>query len=114
MYTLEADPKTFQPTAVVRQKQEDGTVSVIHSEPMVAESHFKYTDQELKKIYSCNKILTGKGLDPLTEEEIEYMLDPSGVNKRLENLEDRLEDTETLQRMAGFKVEKKIGRWTKE
>ena len=104
--TLEADPTTFEPTIILRQKHEDGNVTIIHSETV--KPHPKYNEQELKKINTCNTILEDKGLEALTEEEIEFMLDPTGIGKRLNNLEEQITDTETLQRMAGFKVEKKI------
>lgn len=68
----------------------------------------KYTIQEQKRIDECNSILAEKGLPLLTEKEIEYFLDPVGVNKKLSVLSEKMKDTETLQKLAGFSVEKTI------
>lgn len=104
----ELDRETFQPIITIKQKHEDGTISTLFTETLEWTPPSKYTKEQQEQIDSCNKVLLSKGMETLTEEEIEYMLDPSGINKRLSELEKEMSDPETLQRMAGFKVEKKI------
>ena len=104
----ELDRETFQPIITVKQKHEDGSVTTLFSETLEWQPEPKYTREQQEKIDACNSVLLNKGMDPLTEEEIDYMLDPAGMNKRLSEIEKEMADTETLQRMAGFKVEKRI------
>ena len=104
----EIDPESFQPIITMKQKHDDGSVSTLFTETLAWTPPAKYTKEEQEKIDSCNKVLLDKEMEPLTEEEIEYMLDPSGMKKRLSTIEKEMTDTETLQKMAGFKVEKKI------
>lgn len=100
------DPKSFRPVVELLEKREDEVVSLYRKELEVVKE--KYTKEEKEKIETCNSILKEKNLPELTEEEIEYMLDPSGINKRLKNLEKQMNDAESLQKLAGFKVEKRI------
>lgn len=104
----ELDPNTFQPKITLKQKHDDGSVTTIFSETLEYTPPPKYTKEEQEKINSTNTILVNKGMEELSEKEIEYMLDPSGINKRLKELEKEMHDPEKLQRMAGFRIEKKI------
>lgn len=104
----EVDKDSFQPSITIKQKHDDGSISTLFSETLEWTPPPKYTKEEQEKIDKCNRILESKGLDLLTDKEVEFMLDPTGISKRLDDLEKQMSDTETLQRMAGFKVEKKI------
>lgn len=103
----EMDPLSFIIKLTLKEKLDDGSVITIFSEPLEI-SKSKYSKEQLEKIDQCNKILLSKGLPELSEEEADYMLDPSGIDKRLDSLEQEMKNPETLQRLAGFKVEKKI------
>ena len=103
----EIDPVTFLPKVTLKEKLSDGSV-VVHSEELLVLVNQKYSKEDLEKINQCNNILASKGLDPLTDDEADYMLDPEGFNKRLDKLETGMQDSETLQKLAGFKVEKRI------
>lgn len=102
------DPELFLPTVTLKQKHDDGSVTEIYSATLELQLKPKYTQEQLLKINSCNTVLAEKGMEPPTEEEIEYLLDPEGFKKRLSTLEKEMEDSETLQKLAGFRVEKKI------
>lgn len=103
------DPKTFEMTGRLVQRDGDN-VNTIYDDSVeeFIPKESKYTKEQREHIDLCNKILESKNMDLLTENEIEYLLDPSGINRKLDDLEKQITDTETLQRMAGFKVEKKI------
>lgn len=103
----EIDPVTFLPKVTLKEKLSDGSI-VVHSEELLVVVNQKYSKEDLEKINQCNNILASKGLDPLTDDEADYMLDPEGFNKRLDKLETRMQDSETLQKLAGFKIEKRI------
>lgn len=104
----ELDPTTFLPNITIKQKHDDGSVSELYSATLEWQPEPKYTKEQLEKIDSCNTVLAEKGMDLLTEEEIEYMLDPEGFGKRLTDLEKEMKDPKNLQKLAGFRVEKKI------
>jgi hypothetical protein len=104
----EVDRESFQPKITIKQKNDDGSVVELYSATLGWQPEPKYTKEQMEKINSCNTVLKEKGMDPLNEEEIEYMLDPSGIEKRLTELEKEMQNTETLQKLAGFRVEKKI------
>jgi hypothetical protein len=100
------DPTSFMYKVKLVEKTEDEVITIF--DEVWVSSPSKYTPEQLKKINFCNEILAKENKESLSEEEIEFMLDPTGMNKRLRNIEKQMIDTETLQRMAGFKVEKKI------
>jgi hypothetical protein len=102
------NPANFNEIVKLIEKTDEGEIVTIHEEEIAWTPAPKYTKEQQEKIDRCNRILENKEMDTLTEEEIEFMLDPTGVNRRLDNLEKHMANTETLQRMAGFKVEKKI------
>lgn len=102
------NPADFLPVVTMKQKNDDGSVTELYSAVLQRVPESKYTKEQLEKIDNCNTILKEKGMELLSEEEIDYMLDPEGFNKRLTNLEEEMSNTENLQRLAGFKVEKKI------
>jgi hypothetical protein len=103
------EPDVFELVSKLVQKNDNGEIVLIHKGVLTyVEAVPKYTAYEMNKIAEVNRILISKQLVVLTEEEIEYMLDPSGMNKRLAAIAEGMEDPEVLQRMAGFKVEKVI------
>lgn len=102
------NPANFNEIVKLVEKNDKDEIVTIHEEEIEWTPAPKYTKEQQEKIDKCNRILESKGLDLLTDEEIEFMLDPTGIGKRLDNLEKQMSDTETLQRMAGFRVEKKI------
>jgi hypothetical protein len=104
----ELDIESFQPKITLKQKNNDGSIITLFSSTLELLPTPKYTKEQVEKINFCNTILANKGMNLLTNEEIEYMLDPSGMEKRLGELEKEMQDTENLQKLAGFKVEKKI------
>lgn len=102
------NPETFQPNAKVIQKTDEGEIIVLFDEPLEVATSTKYTVEEQQKITFCNQVLVDNDQAELAENEIEFMLDPSGITKRLDSLAKEMEDPDVLQRMAGFKVEKVI------
>jgi hypothetical protein len=102
------NPENFNQIVKLVEKTDNDEIVTIHEEEIASVLKSKYTKEQQAKIDQCNRILENKGLDLLTEEEIEFMLDPTGVNKRLANLDKNMDDIESLQRMAGFRVEKKF------
>lgn len=105
------NPKSFQPETKVLQQTDGGEViTLFHAATEAAPKNklSKYTLAEQNRIRFCNKVLADKGQDELTEEEIEFMLDPGYGQKRISALDKEMEDPEVLQRLAGFKVEKTI------
>jgi hypothetical protein len=107
IYHTLMNPETFQPYAKVVQKIADGRIVVLSNEPL-ENAVSKYTLEEQSKIDFCNKVLVNNGQEHLVEDEIEFMLDPSGIAQRLDSLAKEMEDPEVLQRMAGFSVEKTV------
>lgn len=108
IYHTLMNPETFQPYAKVIQKTADGEIIVLFNEPIEMVAVGKYTPEEQAKIDFCNEVLVDNGQEHLVEDEIEFMLDPAGITKRLDSLAKEMEDPDVLQRMAGFKVEKVI------
>jgi len=107
-YTV-MNSKTFQPETKMMQQTDNGEVITLFHAPVVPMPNPappKYTLAEQGRIIFCNKILTEQGQDELTEDEIEFMLDPGYGQKRLSALAAEMEDLEVLQRMAGFTMEK--------
>ena len=100
LYTLAIDNKTFEPLTVIRMREEDGTIVELLNEGFHSG---KYTPEQRAKIDQVNALLTAKDHPPLTEEECDWMLVPTSHKTQTT---DPAEDE--LQRLAGFKVEKKI------
>lgn len=100
-------PESFEVMIELREKMDDGSVVVHNAKPLQPVTS-KYTREQQDLIDQCNHMLAEKGMDPLTGEESDYMLDPSGIKKRLDEIEKEMEHPENLQRLAGFKVEKRI------
>lgn len=101
------DPNSFKSIVELLEKHDDGSVKSLHRKEFKPVKE-KYTKEEKEQIQICNSILKEENLPELTEEEIDYMLDPYGLKKRSKNLDKQMDDLENLQRLAGFKVEKKI------
>ena len=102
------DTNSFQPMVSVFEVTGPGQKEVYLEEYVKQTPSSKYTPEEQAKIDLCNRALSEKGKDPLTEEEIEYMLDPGGLAKRVEHINNEMQDHENLQKLAGFRVEKRI------
>lgn len=103
IYNKHVDPTTFLPTMQIILKDKDGNITTLCNEPMEWVQS-KYSPEELKKINLCNEHLAKNGHELMTDEEISYMLDPTGISK----LADTVKTKEDLQKLAGFKVEKTI------
>lgn len=103
LYQLAIDPSTFEPVTVIKMRDEDGTVIVLLKENFNSLVDGKYTPEQRAKIDQTNALLLAKGHRPLTEEECDWMLVPSSHRTQTEDPAE-----EELQRLAGFKVEKKI------
>lgn len=99
---------TFAPMVEVFEVIGKGEKEVLLREELAVSKPSRYTPEEQAKIDTCNRALQSKGKDPLSEEEIDYMLDPANMIKRIDNLSKEMDDTENLQKLAGFKVEKHI------
>lgn len=96
------DPKNFQPIERVIVK-ENGQVSLLHKNVYKETPLDKYTAAQRERIIKVNAVLEKNGMSSMTDEEIDYMLDPIG-NK----LGGFGNTPEELQFLAGFKVEKRI------
>ena len=103
LYTLAIDNKTFEPLTVIRMREEDGTVVELYRDTFNSTIDGKYTPEQRAKIDQTNALLLAKGYLPLTDEEADWMLVPTSHKTQTT---DPAEDE--LQRLAGFKVEKKI------
>jgi len=99
---------TYAPTVTVFEVTGPGEREILHQEELTREPESRYTPEEQKKIDMCNAALSKKGKEPLSEEEIDYMLDPGGRRKWFEKVDEKIDDLETMQRMAGYRVEKRI------
>jgi len=104
VYSIEFDKENFSSFLNIKMKDKDGKVSVLFREEMSRKPDSKYTPEQQAKINQVNQILSMNGDSPMTEEECDYMLDPNGYKAYMES---KLAEEE-LQRLAGFKVEKKI------
>lgn len=108
--TIDFNKTSFQPEMVVRIKNDDGTVTELERIALEATADWtsKYTAQQRERINACNTVLYKHGMDPMNEEESDFMLDPNGWQHRLEALEKEMEDPVKLQELSGFRVEKTI------
>lgn len=104
LYTMGFNDKTFVPYVVIKMRDEDGVVTELFKEDVTVDHNNKYTPEQQAKINQVNGLLSMNGEHPMTEEECDWMLDPNAYKAYME---EKLED-EQLQRLAGFKVEKKI------
>ena len=103
-YTIEFNNETFVPYIVIKMLGEDGKVTELFREEITAQLNSKYTPEQQAKINQVNNVMIATGNGVLTEEECDWMLDPNSFKAYME---EDLEE-EKLQRLAGFKVEKKI------
>ena len=103
-YTIEFNNETFVPHLVIKMLNEDGQVTELFREEITAQLNSKYTPEQQAKINQVNNVMLATGNGVLTEEECDWMLDPNSFRA---HMEEKLDD-EQLQRLAGFKVEKKI------
>ena len=104
VYNIGLDRETYAPYLIIKMRDEDGTVTELFKEEITQETDNKYTPEQQAKINQVNMLLGMNGQSPMTEEECDFMIDPHSY-KAYMNAE--LEE-EKLQRLAGFKVEKKI------
>ena len=106
IYNKHVNPTTFMPIMQIFLKDVDGNIITLCDEPLkpMAAKESKYSPEELVKINICNEYLAKNGHELMSEEEISYMLDPTGLSK----VDDTVKTIEDLQKLAGFKVEKTI------
>jgi hypothetical protein len=95
------DRNTFQTTQTIMERDDAGVITELYSGPSL-DVYPKYTAAQLGKIDAVNSVLATKGEAPLTEAEIQFLIDPMH-DASAEKLK-----AEDLQRLAGFTVEKKI------
>jgi len=105
------DPATFELVTKLVEKYDDGTIVPI-SERRATGSSSKYTLQQQANIDRVNQTLRDCGIDMMTEEETDYMLDPSGMVKYGEHAI-KNDSNREMQELAGFVVEKTV-RYTNE
>lgn len=103
LYTIGTDDDSFAPFLLIKMRDEDGTVTELFKEEFVIKDT-KYTAEQQAKINQVNSLLSMNGSQPLTEEECDWMLDPNSFKAYM----DAEIEEDKLQRLAGFKVEKKI------
>ena len=103
-YTIEFNNETFVPYLVIKMLGENGKITELFREEITAQLNSKYTPEQQAKINQVNNVMIATGNGVLTEEECDWMLDPNSFKAYME---EDLEE-EKLQRLAGFKVEKKI------
>ena len=103
LYTIGIDKETFTPFLLIKLRDEDGTVTELFKEEFVAKDT-KYTAEQQAKINQVNTLLGINGKSPMTEEECDWMLDPNAYKAYMDA---EIQEDE-LQRLAGFKVERKI------
>jgi hypothetical protein len=105
------DPETFELIIKLVEKYDDGTIVPI-SERRLVGTESKYTLQEQADIDRVNQTLRECGIDIMTGEETDYMLDPSGMVKYGEHAI-KNDSNREMQELAGFVVEKTV-RYTNE
>ena len=105
IYAQILDPLTFDLALTIVEKDENGNTTVLLKEPVKRHPlPNRYTKEEIEQIEKVNSVLSDRGEAPMTEEEMEYFVDPMGLTR----LEKKTPDPEDIQKLAGFKVEKKI------
>lgn len=103
-YTTMINAETFGPIAICKMKLDNGELVTIFEKELGVENYTylgkNYTRDEVEQIEFINEEISKLGMIPLSIEEADYMLN---WNKLPE-----IEDSESIQRLAGFKVEKVI------
>jgi hypothetical protein len=91
---------------VISMLAEDGKVTELAIVPLSRESQTleKYTAADCRKIDQCNAALEQHDLLAMTEEENDWMLDPTGLRWKPVIKT----SPEEFERLAGFTVEKTI------
>lgn len=103
-YALMLNPDTFTPKAVCKVRFDTGE-QVTLFEKDLEEAQYSYlgktfTVDEIQKIEAVNTGLEEKGMLPMTLEEADFMLNWNKIPD--------VNNTDEMQRLAGFKVEKVI------
>jgi len=95
------DEDSFLPTLFI--KRENGQI-IKYDFVATPETSLlsKYSDAQRQRINDVNRILLQKGEEILSEDEMDFLVDPLGFSQLPEVSE------EELQLLAGFKVEKRI------
>jgi hypothetical protein len=106
--TTHIDLASFQVSTLIYEVLGKGKRDILFDEPLEAKETSRYTPEEQETIDLCNKILADSGKSELSEEEIDYMLDPIGLKKLGDDERYNIDNQENLQKLAGFKVEKKV------
>ena len=98
------DPKTFAPIATVIVKNPDGTKKVYKQEFDAQKNPLnKYTAEQQRHINGINYLLAENNEPPMTQEEMDWAVDPYGQIA----IESKTTERE-LQSLSGFRVEKQI------
>lgn len=111
------DPDTFSLVKEVKMITEDGAtpesllrveMETANPQPMIYRGK-SYMPKDYNRIEFCNKALLDKGYLELTTEEADFMLSRTNIldHGRWPNKNEELEP-ESLQRLAGFQVQKII------
>ncbi len=105
IYITTIRPNSFNPYIVIKEKDESGKITEILSEELFQHPlSNRFTPEEIAKIDKVNAALDSRGERRLSDEEIEYLIDPMGLKR----LEEKTPEPKDMQHLAGFKVEKKI------
>lgn len=104
VYSMMLDVETFEPKVGCKVRTEDGTVITVIDRMLEKDEYLylgkQFKPDELQKIKTVNQGLQLNGMDPMTLEEVDFMLhwnefpDPKTPDE--------------LQRLSGFVVEKTI------
>jgi len=103
--TIAVDTSGFDPYLIITMKDESGSNTVLLKTKMEPDNSVKskYSLTEQKRIDRINQLLMERGFATMTEPESDFLIDPNGL--RWNKIDTNTED---LQRLAGFTVEKKI------
>ena len=110
------DPNTFSLVKEVRMIAEDGAppesllrveLETANPQPMIYRGK-SYMPKDYNRIEFCNKALLDKGYLELTIEEADFMLSRTTILEQNGNKVNEELEPESLQRLAGFQVQKII------
>lgn len=94
LLTRHNDPYGFVVKVKLVERTDNGVITLF--DEVLEQQSPKYRAEQQQAIDMCNKLLSDKGKERLTEKEIEFMLDPEGFDKRLKNTEEKMKDPEAL------------------
>lgn len=114
MQTTGINPVSFTPTVKILMTEEDQVtktilekeLTIIKPVPMIYRNK-EYSVADYARIELCNSALLDHNLAEMTTEEADFMLSRPDAKMVIEKMNEDLEP-ESLQRLAGFSVEKII------